>query len=282
MSDIGSLEVSLPKHDEQIAIAAVLSDMDAELAALEARRDKTRALKQGMVQELLTGKTRLVAPSSNLVAGDFTGKLKPARSPKRASKSHNRQINEAVVLAVLVKRFGSEQYPLGRMRRTKLAYLMHRHVEDVAEGYLKKAAGPYNPDVKYKGPEGIAQENGYIRAYRSGTLSGFVAAERIAEAEDYFAEWYGHDVLDWLEQFRFQSNDELERLTTVDMAAQDLMRANARVDVEAIKAVIRDHPEWQAKLERAVFSDVNIAGALSRTRELFPTIEPREETPPHR
>ena len=45
---------------EQTAIAAVLSDMDAELATLEARRDKTRALKQGMMQELLTGRTRLV------------------------------------------------------------------------------------------------------------------------------------------------------------------------------------------------------------------------------
>ena len=45
--------------DEQTAIAAVLSDMDAEIAALEARRDKTRALKQGMMQELLTGRTRL-------------------------------------------------------------------------------------------------------------------------------------------------------------------------------------------------------------------------------
>ena len=45
---------------EQTAIAAVLSDMDAELSALEARRDKTRALKQAMMQELLTGRTRLV------------------------------------------------------------------------------------------------------------------------------------------------------------------------------------------------------------------------------
>jgi len=38
----------------------VLSDMDAEIAALEQRREKTRSLKQGMMQELLTGKTRLV------------------------------------------------------------------------------------------------------------------------------------------------------------------------------------------------------------------------------
>lgn len=50
----------LPQLPEQTAIANVLSDMDAEIAALEARRDKTRAIKQGMMQELLTGRIRLV------------------------------------------------------------------------------------------------------------------------------------------------------------------------------------------------------------------------------
>ena len=52
--------LGLPSISEQTAIAALLSDMDAELSALEARRDKTSALKQGMMQELLTGRTRLV------------------------------------------------------------------------------------------------------------------------------------------------------------------------------------------------------------------------------
>lgn len=62
LSKIALLNSSLrlPTLTEQIAIAAVLSDIDAELAALEARRNKTRALKQGMMQELLTGRTRLV------------------------------------------------------------------------------------------------------------------------------------------------------------------------------------------------------------------------------
>ena len=59
-SSIESLEFSTPLLPEQAAIAAVLSDIDAELAALEARRDKTRDLKQAMMQELLTGRTRLV------------------------------------------------------------------------------------------------------------------------------------------------------------------------------------------------------------------------------
>jgi type I restriction enzyme S subunit len=50
----------VPPPEEQSAIADVVSEMEAELAALQARRDKIRALKQGMMQELLTGRTRLI------------------------------------------------------------------------------------------------------------------------------------------------------------------------------------------------------------------------------
>jgi len=55
-----SIKIPFPSPEEQTAIATVLSDMDAEIAALEQKRDKTHALKQGMMQELLTGKTRLI------------------------------------------------------------------------------------------------------------------------------------------------------------------------------------------------------------------------------
>ncbi len=58
-TSIAKIELKFPPTAEQTAIATVLSDMDAELAALEARRDKTRALKQGMMQALLTGRIRL-------------------------------------------------------------------------------------------------------------------------------------------------------------------------------------------------------------------------------
>lgn len=53
-------QLELPGLDEQTAIATVLSDMDADLATLESRLAKTRVIKQGMMQELLTGRTRLV------------------------------------------------------------------------------------------------------------------------------------------------------------------------------------------------------------------------------
>ena len=58
--DIKSLIIPLPEYTEQTAIAAILSDMDAEIDVLEAKLAKARQIKQGMMQELLTGRIRLV------------------------------------------------------------------------------------------------------------------------------------------------------------------------------------------------------------------------------
>ncbi len=57
---IADMQMPLPSIDEQKAIKSALCDVDAEIAALEARRDKIRLLKQGMMQELLTGRIRLM------------------------------------------------------------------------------------------------------------------------------------------------------------------------------------------------------------------------------
>lgn len=262
---LAAYEVRLPAlRVEQSAIAAILSDMDAEIAGLEEKLGKARQLKQGMMQELLTGRIRLIQPEANVVhlpAGKESA-LVPA-------KSHNWQINEAVVVSVLAKKFGTEKFPLGRKRCTKLSYLLHRHVEHSAEGYLKKAAGPYNPAVKYKGPEGIAQKNRYVRLHRSDQYTGFVAGENISQAEAYFAKWYGDEPLIWLEQFRFQSNDELELLATVDMAMVDLRNTKKAEQLANVRKVIREHPEWEAKLNRAIFSDEKINRAMKSCQQLF-------------
>jgi type I restriction enzyme S subunit len=58
-SHILSATIKLPPTSEQMAIATVLRDMSNEISALEKRREKTRALKQAMMQELLTGRIRL-------------------------------------------------------------------------------------------------------------------------------------------------------------------------------------------------------------------------------
>ena len=61
---ISNVKISVPKKQEQAAIATILSDMDAEIQALQQRLEKTRDIKQGMMQQLLTGKVRLVSSDS--------------------------------------------------------------------------------------------------------------------------------------------------------------------------------------------------------------------------
>ncbi|WP_216597473.1 restriction endonuclease subunit S [Marinagarivorans algicola] len=63
--DVKQLKVQIGSVEEQTAIATILSDMDAEIQALEQHLGKTRQIKQGMMQELLTGKTRLVQGVAN-------------------------------------------------------------------------------------------------------------------------------------------------------------------------------------------------------------------------
>ena len=259
------LQLPIPSPSEQTAIAAVLSDQDAEIATLEKKLAKARRIKQGMMQELLSGRIRLLRPAALVSPRPVQAEPVPP-----AAKRHNWQINEAVIIGVLAKHFGSEKYPLARKRCTKLTYLLHRHVEQKAAGYLKKAAGPYNPAVKYKGPEDIAQKNGYVRPHHNGTYPGFVAAANVAGAEAYFREWYGEEVLAWLEQFRYRKTEELELLTTVDMAMEDLCRAGNKVALDTVQQVIREHPEWEAKLSRPIFSDPNMVRAMAECRELFP------------
>ena len=60
--DFSNFSFNAPPLNEQVAIATILSDMDAELASLQQRLDKTREIKHGMMQQLLTGLIRLVKP----------------------------------------------------------------------------------------------------------------------------------------------------------------------------------------------------------------------------
>lgn len=57
------IEVILPSEEEQAAIGDVLRDFEAEIGAIEAKLAKVRQIQQGMMQNLLTGKIRLVSPA---------------------------------------------------------------------------------------------------------------------------------------------------------------------------------------------------------------------------
>lgn len=260
---IRNIQIPFPSIVEQKAIAAALFDMDREITEIRNNIDKARSMKLGMMQQLLTGKIRLVSPQVKILSSI----KKEAHTVK--ANSHSIEFEDAVIIAVLAACFATAQWPLSRFRYTKFSYLLRRRSNKAVDSYLKKAAGPYNPRTRYGGPERITVQKGYSQKHSNGTYSGFLAGENIEEAEKYFETWFGKESLTWLKQFQFDKHDRLELLTTVDLAMVELRKDGSEVSLESVKRLIHSEPEWAPKLDRSIFSDVNIDRAINWSASLF-------------
>lgn len=250
--------------EEQQAIAQILSDMDSEIEQLEKKLAKYQQIKQGMMQELLTGRIRLV---------DADSKEKPKTQTvqeKQLKPAHNQHFDDAVMIAGIVNAFYSERYPLGRKKVQKLLYLVRRKEQADTSAFHKKAAGPYADEVRYKGGEPIAQKNRYIQVKKSDKGSSFEKGVKIQQALTYLQEWKKQADIDWLlSEFQYTGVNELELLATVDMAMCDLYMDGKEVSVTSIKDLIRSSKEWQDKLKKTYFKDADIQRAIKRCQEIF-------------
>ena len=249
---------------EQRAIAQVLSDMDSEIELLEKKLAKYQQIKQGMMQELLTGRIRLVdadvkkSPEAHMVR------------EKQHQPTHNQHFDDAVMIAGIVNAFYSEKYPLGRKKVQKLLYLVRRKEQADISAFHKKAAGPYADEIRYKGGEPIAQKNKYIQVKRSEKGSRFEKGVQMQQALTYLQDWGKQADIDWLvSQFQYTSVNELELLATVDMAICDLRREGKETSVASIKDLIHSNKEWRDKLKKTYFRDSDIQRAIKKCEDLF-------------
>lgn len=260
--DLAELDIIVPEFTEQKAIAQVLSDMDSEIEQLEKKLAKYQQIKQGMMQELLTGRIRLV---------DADRKEQPkTQILQERQPAHNQHFDDAVMIAGIVNAFYSEKYPLGRKKVQKLLYLVRRKEQADISAFHKKAAGPYADEVRYKGGEPIAQKNKYIQVKRSEKSSRFEKGVQMQQAMAYLQEWGKQADIDWLvSQFQYTSVDELELLATVDMAICDLRREGKEISVASIKDLIRSNKEWRDKLKKTYFRDSDIQRAIKKCQDLF-------------
>ena len=249
---------------EQQAIAQVLSDMDSEIEQLEKKLAKYQQIKQGMMQELLTGQIRLV---------DADGKDQPqtqAVQKKQPQQAHNQHFDDAVMIAGIVNAFYSEKYPLGRKKVQKLLYLVRRKEQADISAFHKKAAGPYADEVRYKGGEPIAQKNKYILVKRNEKGSCFEKGAQMQRALAYLQDWGKQTDIDWLvSQFQYTNVNDLELFATVDMAICDLKQEGKEISVASIKNLISSNKEWRAKLKKTYFRDSEIQRAIKKCQDLF-------------
>lgn len=261
---IENLQIIVPEKDEQQAIAQILSDMDSEIEQLEKKLAKYQQIKQGMMQELLTGRIRLV---------DADGKEQPNTQilqEKQSQPAHNQHFDDAVMIAGIVNAFYSEKYPLGRKKVQKLLYLVRRKEQADISAFHKKAAGPYADEVRYKGGEPIAQKNKYIQVKRNEKGSRFEKGAQMQRALAYLQDWGKQTDIDWLvSQFQYTNVNDLELFATVDMAICDLKQEGKEISVASIKNLISSNKEWRAKLKKTYFRDSEIQRAIKKCQDLF-------------
>ena len=214
------------------------------------------------MQELLTGRIRFT--KSEAIAAPVT------KVAEKNNHGYSEGYEDAVILVALVNLFGTEQHPFTAFDCQKFPYLFHRHIEGIAKGYKKFAAGPYNPSLKYSTARPIALGKKYIREC-IGFYKGFVTDKNAGEALGYFEKWYGDEPIKWLEQFRYIKNrkNELELLTTVDKTMVELRNTKKPITMSAVKEIIENSDEWKPKLKREIFSDENISRAIAWSIKLF-------------
>ena len=250
-----------PKESIQKQISQILSDMDAEIEALEKELSKYKDLKIGMMQQLLTGKIRLIGKVAK------QEKKVVSIEDTAAHKVANDEFKDAILISVLAYKFGSEKYPLGAFRRQKLSYFYKRHANMNIDEYTKKAMGPYNSKMKYQGAENIAIRNKYVKMVGN---RGIVATNLISKAEEYYNRYYNSADMQWLDaNFHYENNNNLEVLATVDYAINDLVNQNKAITLANIKTYIASDEEWRPKLELDYFTDNAIIKAMEKIKKLF-------------
>lgn len=240
-SALASVSVTLPSLAEQSAIAVILADMDAEIYALEARRDKTRALKQGMMQELLTGRTRLVdaIPSAPVQAQVPTPERKP-----------NIHFLRSVLAAEIVDRLHQEP-TFGHVKLEKMVFLAeHLCQVDTGSTYLRKAAGPLDPKALRSIDSQLRSQQWFDARKQEGRYT-YVPLAKHGGHKTYFDRYYtpiATKLSGIIETFRALSTERCEIVATLYAAWNDLLRDRGAASDDAIVHEVLNH--WHEAKQR--------------------------------
>lgn len=224
---IRSIAVPFPSIEEQTAIATVLSDMDAELSALEARLAKTRAIKQGMMQELLTGRTRLV----NTVA-----QAKAQESAPVQERKANIHFMRSVLAAEIVDQLHDEP-TFGHVKFEKMMFLVeHLCQVDTGSTYLRKAAGPLDRRALHSIDNQLRTQKWFDGRKENGRYR-YVPLEKHGGHKGYFDRYFGTispQLSDILDTFRTWETERCEIVATLFAAWNDLLREKGAVSDDMI------------------------------------------------
>lgn len=200
MAKLLELPLRLPSLPEQSAIASVLSSMDEGISALESKQAKYKQIKQGMMQQLLTGKIRLVETAV-----------------KTNVTSANVHFRRSVLAAEIAERL-YEEPTFGHVKMEKMLFLAERlcHI-DIGSHYHRDAAGPYD-NRALRSIDSQLKKQKWFEVRRTEKGNRYVPMQNRGKYKAYFDKYYS-TVLPTFEKiidtFKTQNTERCEIVATL-------------------------------------------------------------------
>lgn len=221
---------------EQSAIAKVLSSMDEEISFLEAKREKYNAIKQGMMQQLLTGKIRLVETA-----------VKPNVT------SANVHFRRSVWAAEIAERL-YEEPTFGHVKMEKILFLTERlcHI-DIGSHYHRDAAGPYDNNA-LRSIDSQLKKQKWFEVQRTEKGYRYVPMRNCGKHKTYFNRYYSGIVPMFdkiINTFKTQNTERCEIVATLYSAWEDLLHSNKSfTDADIVNEVLNNWHESKKRISQ--------------------------------
>ncbi len=225
-----------PSREEQSAIASILTSMDNEISALEAKKAKYEQIKQGMMQQLLTGKIRLVETTV-----------------KTNATSANVHFRRSVLAAEIAERL-YEEPTFGHVKMEKMLFLTERlcHI-DIGSHYHRDAAGPYD-NRALRSIDSQLRKQKWFELRRTEKGNRYVPMQNCGKHKSYFDKYYS-TVLPTFEKiidtFKTQNTERCEIVATLYSAWEDLLHSNKPfTDTDIVNEVLNNWHESKKRISK--------------------------------
>ena len=237
ISKLRNILIPLPSTtSEQSAIASVLTTMDDEISALETKRNKYIVIKQGMMQQLLTGQIRLVETAA-----------------KTNTTSANVHFRRSVLAAEIADRL-CEEPTFGHVKMEKMLFLTERlcHI-DIGSHYHRDAAGPYDNRALHSIDSQLKKQK-WFEVQRTEKGNRYVPMQNRGKHKPYFDRYYSSVASTFdkiINTFKTQRTEQCEIVATLYSAWEDLLHSNKSfTDADIVNEVLNNWHESKKRISK--------------------------------
>lgn len=221
---------------EQSVIASILTSMDDEISALELKKTKYEQIKQGMMQQLLTGKIRLVETVIKTIA-----------------TSANVHFRRSVLAAEIADRL-YEEPTFGHVKMEKMLFLTERlcHI-DIGSHYHRDAAGPYDNNA-LRSIDSQLKKQKWFEVRRTEKGNRYVPMQNRGNHKTYFNRYYSSVASTFdkiINTFKTQRTEQCEIVATLYSAWEDLLHSNKPfTDTDIVNEVLNNWHESKKRISQ--------------------------------